>query len=184
MQGNFGFIHEKIEIKILILYILRRLPKPVTLEALTGLVMCDDGFSYFDFIECVSELVKTEHVRFRDNKYSLTTKGERNGEITENNLPFSVRRKAENNAFATRNSISRDEMIKTMNTANPDGSYTAQMSLSDGLGEIVSLSLYCTNEKQALALEKGFRKNAERIYISLMEAILLQNNGRGNNDAR
>ena len=183
MQRNFGFIHEKIEIKVLILYILRRLPKPVTLEVLTGLVMCDDAISYFDFVECVEELVKTEHVRLAGDKYSLTAKGARNGEITENSLPFSIRRKVENSVFATRDTLSRDEMIKTMYTANPDGSYTVELSMSDGMGEIVSLTLYCATEKQALALEKGFRKNAERIYISLMETILHQDNGRGGNDA-
>jgi hypothetical protein len=172
MRGNFGFIHEKIEIKILILYILRHLPLPVEFNVLTELTMCDDGISYFDFTECVAELVKTEHVRLKGNKYSLTAKGARNGEITENSLPFSVRRKVENSTSAFRNTISRDEMIKTFYTANPDGSYTVTLSLSDGLGDIVSMSLYSVNEKQALALEKGFRKNAESIYMSLIGTIL------------
>jgi len=172
MRGNFGFIHEKIEIKILVLYILRRIPAAITFNELTGLAMCDDGISYFDFTECVSELIKTGHVRVKDNKYSLTEKGARNGEITEKGLPFSVRGKVDKSTSELRSELSRDEMIKTMYTANPDGSYTVALSLSDGLGEIVSMSLYSANEKQALALEKGFRKNAESIYISLIDAIL------------
>jgi hypothetical protein len=34
------------------------------------------------------------------------------------------------------------------------------------------MELYAANDKQALALEKGFRKNAEKIYIALIEMIL------------
>jgi len=172
MLGNFGFIHERIEIKILILYILRRIPTSIAFDDLTELAMCDDGISYFDFTECVSDLVKTRHIRIKDNKYSLTEKGARNGELTEKNLPYTVRCKVDSSTSSLRNELSRDEMIKTLYTANPDGSYTVTLSLSDGLGDIVSMSLYSANEKQALDLEKGFRKNAESIYMSLINTIL------------
>jgi len=172
MHGNFGFIHEKIEIKILILYILRRIPMSITFDELTGLVMCDDGISYFDFSECVAELIKTGHVRYMDNRYSLTVKGMRNGEITEKSLPITVRDKVDGSTAAARSMLSRDDMIRTSYTANQDGSCTVALSLSDGLGDIVSMSLYAVNEKQALSLEKGFRKKAEGIYMKLIEAIL------------
>jgi len=172
MRGNFGFIHEKIDIKILILYILRRIPASVTFDELTGLVMCDEGISYFDFTECIAELIKTKHIRHKDNKYSLTVKGAHNGEITEKSLPYTVRCKVDDITSNFRSMLGRDEMITTQYTVNPDGSCTVALSLSDGLGDVVSMSLYSVNEKQALALEKGFRKKAENIYMTLIEAIL------------
>jgi hypothetical protein len=172
MGGNFGFIHEKIEIKILILFILRRLPEPITFEVLTELTMCDDGISYFDFTECVADLVRTGHVRFSDGRYSLTSKGARNGEITENSLPFSVRHYVENSTYAYRNMQSRNAMIETIHKVNPDGSCTVTLSLSDGVGDIVTLDMYTSNEKQAFAMERGFRKNAESIYNTLIKMLL------------
>jgi len=172
MGGSFGFIHEKIEIKVLILFIMRRLPEPVTFEELTELTMCDGGISYFDFTECVSELIRTEHLKFDNNKYSLTDKGARNGEITENSLPFIVRLNAENSTSSHRAAQNRNAMIKTRHCANPDGGYTVALSLSDGVGDIVSMALFTANEKQARALEDGFRKNAESIYNTLIDMIL------------
>lgn len=172
MYGGFGFIHDKLDIKILILFILRRLPEPAPLDILTELTMCDDGISYFDFTDCVADLVRTEHLRLADGKYSLTKKGVRNGVITENNLPYSVRKKAEKSAAAARAVMNRDAMIKTEHSDNPDGSCTVALALSDGLGEFISMNLYAANEAQALTLEKGFRKNAEKIYNSLIDAIL------------
>ena len=172
MKRNLGLIREKLEIKILILFILRRLPEPVTFEALTGLAMCDDGISYFDYCECVAELVKTEHLRYKHDKYSITEKGIRNGGITEDSLPYPVRVHAENIASSYRSAQARSAMIKTSRTANEDGSYKVASSLSDGLGEILSLEMLAANEKQARALENGFRRNAEGVYNALIGIIL------------
>jgi len=172
MYGNFGFIHEKIEIKILILFILRRLPEPVPFYALAELALCDDGVSYFDFTECVSELIKTEHIKLEEGKYSLTDKGVRNGDITENNLPYSVRDKAEGKISMVRTERTRNALITTSRRVEPDGSCKVSLALSDGVGEIVSLELYAANEKQAYGLEKGFRRNAEDVYKALIEKML------------
>ncbi|MCL2409650.1 MAG: DUF4364 family protein [Oscillospiraceae bacterium] len=172
MDSNFGFIHEKLDIKILILFILRRLPEAISLDVLTDLTMCDDGINYFDFANCVEELVRTEHLRLEDGRYSLTEKGRRNGKITEINLPYSVRMKAEKSATALRAVQSRNAMIKTTHKNNPGGSCTVTLALSDGVGEIISMDLFAANENQALDLEKGFRKNAEKIYNELIKLIL------------
>ena len=172
MSGNFGFIHEKLEIKILILFIMRRLPAPVPLDTLADLVICDDGISYFDFTQCVAELVETGHIYLRESMYSLTAKGAHNGEVTENGLPYSIRLKAENIAAAFRSELSRNAMIYTQRNANPDGGFTVDLSLSDGLGSIVSMELFTGDEKPAAALERGLRRNAEGIYNKLLEMLL------------
>ena len=54
---RFGFIHEKLDIKILILFILRRLPGVVDPETLGELCQCAGGVGYFDYSDCLSELV-------------------------------------------------------------------------------------------------------------------------------
>ena len=43
------FLYEKLDIKILILYILRRLPGTVDPETLAELCQCDSGVGYFDY---------------------------------------------------------------------------------------------------------------------------------------
>jgi len=169
---NFGFIHERIEIKVLILFIMRRLPEPVTLDVLTGLTLCDDAIGYFDVTECIAMLVETEHLQLKEDKYSLTSKGERNGEILEKNLPYSVRNRAENATALVRSNLNRDAMIKTQCTVDDDGGHKVSLSLSDGIGDILSMELFTANEKQANDLEKGFRKNAEKIYHAIIAMLV------------
>ncbi|MCL2662077.1 MAG: DUF4364 family protein [Oscillospiraceae bacterium] len=172
MIANFGFIHERVEVKVLILFIMRRLSEPVTLDVLTGLTLCDEGISYFDVTDCLANLIETKHLRMEDDKYSLTSKGKRNGEILEKDLPYSVRVKAEAATAVVCSSQNRDAMIKTNRKAHEDGGFSVAMSLSDGVGEIISMELFAANAQQANAIEKGFREDAEQIYLSIIEMLI------------
>jgi len=169
MAENFGFIHDKVDIKVLILFIMRRLSKPITMDALTELTMCDDGISYFDVTECVAELTKTKHLHVAEDEYSLTQKGRRNGEVLEKNLPYSVKAKAEDSVALIRNTQSRNSMIKTNLHGDEQDGYTIVLSLSDGVSDILTMELFAANRQQANAIEKGFRKNAEKIYHAIIE---------------
>ena len=172
MAGNFGFIHEKIEIKILILFILRRFPDPITFDVLTELAMCDDGIGYFDYSQCVAELTKTEHLKVDGDEYSLTAKGIRNGEATENSLPFSVRMKAEKKISEIRAVQNRSAMILTSHEAAPNNGCIVNLAMSDGIGDILTVKLLAADARQAMSLEKGFRRKAEKVYNALIEMLL------------
>jgi len=172
MKRRFGFIHEKSEIKVLILFILRRLKAPISIDTLAELTLCDGGISYFDFSECVEELVSTNHILFDNNMYSITKKGARNGATMEETLPLSVRHVAEKTVATVKSSQQRDSMIKTLHKVNNDGTCTAVLSMSDGIEDIIKIELHSTNEQQATELKNGFHKNAEKAYNALINAIL------------
>ena len=70
MEG-LGFIHEKLDIKILILYILNHLPAAVDAQTLSDLVFCDNGIGYFDYSDCLAELVDTAHITEEGGKYRI-----------------------------------------------------------------------------------------------------------------
>jgi len=174
MSENYGFIHEPVEIKVLILFIMRHLSEPVTLDVLVGLTLCDEGIGYFDVTECISMLLETKHIRLDKGKYTLTAKGKQNGEILEKNLPFSVRKKAEYVTSLLRANLSREAMIKTERNTGTNGDVKVSLALSDGVGDIISMELFTVNDEQARAIEKGFRKNAEKIYHAII-ALLVEN---------
>ena len=89
---GIAFIQDKLEIKFLILYIAARLTEPVDGAALQDMTMCDDGIDYFDYAECLNDLVRTEHLRVtEDGRYVITDKGRKNSGICESSLPLSVR---------------------------------------------------------------------------------------------
>ena len=90
-----GFIRSELELKTLILYVLRRAIKPVAFVHLTDMVLCDDAIDYFEFVECLNDLVRTEHVHREQHgdyeMYFISNKGRKNLEICLSSLPPSVR---------------------------------------------------------------------------------------------
>ena len=171
MENRFGFIREKLDIKILILFILKRMTAPINFDKLSELTLCDDGISYFDFAECVDELVKTDHIYFNGETYVITDKGERNGSVTESSIPYSVRLKAEKSTAALNAEIARNAMIFTGREMKRGGGFDVSLSLSDGIDEIMSMNLFASSEAQAEQIEEGFRKNAESLYNMIINKL-------------
>ena len=135
-------------------------------------MLCDDGISYFDYAECLDELVGTAHILSDGHTYTLTEKGKRNGDITENGIPFSVRVKAEKSTADLRMVMSRQSMISAAHSIRRKGGYTVDLALADGISDVIALRLYAASEPQAVALEDGFKKNAESIYGKILGLIL------------
>lgn len=168
---RLGFIHEKLDIKLLILFVLSRLPKPVTFEALTELVMVDDGFDYFEFTQCLGELVNSGNVDKEGTSYKITRMGSVNEDTVESSIPYSVRLKAENRARPLIEKLKRDALIGASHERAKNGGCNVRLSLSDGLGEIVSMSVLVADEKQAMQIEENFRDNAEALYQKLVAML-------------
>lgn len=171
MDRQFGFIHDKLDIKILILFVLHRLSAPVSLETLADLSLCDNGVNYFDFAECVADLVRTEHVSEEDGLYSITEKGVRNGEITETSLPYSVRIKAERAAADADKQQKRDAMIRTGAVPGAAGGQIVTLSMSDGIEDIFDLHILVGDAAQAARLQKQFRAHAEKFYRDFLAGL-------------
>ena len=162
-MDQLGFIHEKLDIKILILYILRRLPGVVEPETLRGLAMCDDGIGYFDYTECLYELVSAGNVEEKDGGYAITEKGDRNAQEVESSIPYSVRTKASRMLAPIQEKMRRDASIRAEHVVTEDGC-TVTLSMGDGKGELIHLSFVCAGEEQAEKIETNFRRDAENYY--------------------
>ena len=165
---NYGFIRQKLDIKILILYILKRLPAPVSQNMLTELTIIDNATNYFDYIECLTELEEKDLIiTTEEDKYLITPKGIRTGEEMESSLPYTIRVKAASGAERASKILAREAMIKTSHKEKPEGGFTVSLSLSDGLGEMMHLDILAGSDAQAKEMEQRFRKNAESLYLRI-----------------
>ena len=172
MAGR-GFIHDKLEIKFLILYIAARVIEPVPFDTVLDLTMCDDAIDYFDFSECLADLVKTEHLTLsEDGFYAITDKGIRNSQICESSLPYSVRLRCDKNLTIWNRRLRRKSQVKASTEQRPNGTYTVRLSLDDDMGSVMDLKLMVVREDMAQVLENRFRQSPERIYSQIMNVLL------------
>ncbi len=170
MEERRGFIHEKLDIKLLILFVLRRLPAEIDGERLAELILIDGGISYFDYKDCLAELVDTAQVEEQERGYLITAKGSRNGEILETELPYSVRKKAERAVAPVIEEMRRSAMILANHEVGENG-VTVYLAMNDDLGGIFYLKILAADEQQAKIMEKNFKKNAEGFYNRFIAAL-------------
>ena len=171
-MAEFGFITDKLEIKFLILYIASRLVGPVPFEVLQDLSMCDSGVDYFDFSECLADLVRTGHLTLgEDQLYSITEKGRRNSAICETSLPYSVRMQAEQELAAYNEQLKRRNLVGASVEERSEGGYTVRLSLSDELDSLMDLELLVTRQEMAKEIQKKFKSHAEEIYTRILAVL-------------
>lgn len=168
-----GFINDKLEIKFLILYITARVIEPIPFDTVLDLTLCDDAIDYFDFSECLADLVRTEHLTLsEDGLYTITDKGLRNSQICESSLAYSVRLRCDKNLATCNRQLCRKTQVQASTTPRENGTFTVNLSLSDDMGSVMDLNLMVARADMAAVLENRFRKSPERLYGEIMNLLL------------
>ena len=172
MAGQ-GFIHDKLELKFLILYIAARVIEPIPFDTMLDLTMCDDAVDYFDFTECLRDLVDTEHLTLsQDGLYAITEKGLRNSRICESSLAYSVRLRCDKNLEVWNRKLRRKSQVKATWEQRTNGTYTVRLSLDDDAGSLMDLKLMAVREDMAKLLAGRFRQAPEKLYGQIMNLLL------------
>lgn len=178
-MARYGFIHDKLEIKFLVLYAMARVAAPIDFPTLTGLTMIDDGVDYFEFAEAVPELVQTGNLSLTDGKYAITEEGRKNGAVCEGSLPYSVRAKCSEKLARLNAALRRDAQVRARVAPREDGAFTLCLAMDDEAGSVLSLELCCPSREQADHLAGAFRERPEHIYNGILELLLAESEKEG-----
>ena len=170
---RLGFIHDMLDVKVLILFVMSRVSYPVNMQQIYELSYQDDCLSYFDVCTAVPEMVKSGHLKeAEDDCYVITEKGKADGSLTEDSIAFTVKQKAENAVDRFNRQIRRSSFVKTQIIPREGGDYSVIMSLDDEIGNLMTLELVAPDQRQAVRLGKLFERKAENVYNLTMAELL------------
>ena len=170
---RLGFIHDMMDVKVLILYVAARSDYPMTCQEIYELCYQDDCLSYFDVCTAIPEMVKTGHLReVEQDKYEITEKGRADGELTADSIAYTVKQLAENAVARFNRQIRRSSFVKTQIIPRENGDYSVIMALDDEMGNLMTLELMAPDRRQAVRLCKLFEKKAEDVYNLTMSELL------------
>ena len=170
---RLGFIHDMMDVKVLILFVAARSSYPMTTQEIYELCYQDDCLSYFDVCTAVPEMVKSGHLKqTEDEKYEITEKGRDAGQLTEDSIAFTVKQRAENAVARFNRQIRRSSFIRTQTVPRGNGEFSVIMSLDDEVGNLMTLELLAPDQRQAIRLAKLFEKKAENVYNLTMTELL------------
>ena len=170
---RLGFIHDMMDVKVLILYVAARSNYPMTSQEIYELCYQDDCLSYFDVCTALPQLVESGHIRaLEEDRYEITEKGIADGKLTEDSIVYTVRQKAENAVSRFNRQLRRSSFVKTQIIPRESGEMSVVMSLDDEKGNLMTLELLAPNQRQAIRLSKLFEKKAELLYTMTMSELL------------
>ena len=170
---RLGFIHDMMDVKILILYVAARSEYPMTTQEIYEVCYQDERLSYFDVCTAIPEMVRSGHlVEVEGEKYEITEKGREDGANTADSIAFTVKQKAENAVDRFNRQIRRSSFVKTQIVPRDSGDFSVIMSLDDEMGNLMTLELLAPNQRQAVRLSRLFEKKAEMVYTLTMTELL------------
>ena len=170
---RLGFIHDMMDVKVLILYVTARASYPLTSQEIYELCYQDECLSYFDVCTAIPEMVESGHLHQVDEeRYEITDKGRNDGKLTEDSIAYTVRQRAENAVARFNRQLRRSSFVKTQIIPRENGEQSVVMILDDEMGNLMTLELVAPDQRQAVRLGKLFEKKAENVYSLIMTELL------------
>ena len=169
---RLGFIHDMMDVKVLILFVMGKVKYPVDREQIYELCFQDDSLSYFDVCTAVPQMVDSGHLEYQavDGKemFTITEKGRSDGLLTEDSIAFTVKQRAEDAVTKFNRQIRRSSFVSTEIINREAGDATVAVTLKDDFGILMKLELPAPNQRQAIRLGKLFGEKAEMVYNLMM----------------
>ncbi len=169
---RLGFIHDMMDVKVLILYVMARANYPMNCQEIYEVCYQDECLSYFDVCTALPEMVASGHLTEKDDKYEISEKGRQDGALTEDSIAFTVRQSAENAIIRFNCRLRRSSYVKTRILPREDGCATVMMTLDDETGNLMNLELMAPNRRQAIRLSRLFEQKAEQVYNMVIAELL------------
>lgn len=166
-----GFIHDMMDVKVLILFVAARANYPMTTQEIYEMCYQDDCLSYFDVCTAVPEMVTSGHLEQDGACYIITEKGRQDGALTEDSVAFSVRQRAENAVTRFNRQLRRKSYVDT-DLHKQENGYSVHMNLDDDMGSLMKLELMAPDQRQAMRLQQALEKKAEFIYNFIVSELL------------
>ena len=169
-----GGLRNTRDIGILICYMLTRINKPFSSEELVQIIHLNGMANFFDTMASVTELIKCNNIRKTDentNLIEITDNGRLISQQLSSELSLSVRQKA----IAAIMKLTERKQIEKENpvniSKNENGGYDVNIRITDGLRDLMSLTIFVPNLTDANAVKNKFYDNPHRLYSIMLAAV-------------
>lgn len=160
-----GFLHNKLDVKVLILFILARIDTPLSGQEIYEVAYQDESLNYFTLAESLPELVQSEHiVQNESGRYSITDKGRQHGSYVEDSLAVPVVQKVSAAITDKLTQLRREGYITTSVTQDEQGYWIVTLRYQDEALPMMNLSLMAPNEALGQAMAKNLKQHADALY--------------------
>lgn len=169
------------ENKILILYILDKIGKPITNDGLLQLITSITDINYFYFQQFLLDLIHSNYiVSYTQNEeqlYAITKEGKTTLELTHDIIPGIVKLKIDSNFDHELENIEEQFSITSDYTPLNEKEYTVTCKVTENSNTIFEVKVFAGSRDMAKSICDNWKEKAIDIYPKMIE-ILTQINER------
>ena len=167
--------------KVLILYILNKLEKPVSNDELFQLVLSINDMNYFYFQQFLLDLLENKYITVfketlsSEEVYGITPSGKETLELTKDLVPGIIKLKIDSTLKSELKEIEEEVSIISEFTPEDDGAYTVSCKVVENSKTIFEVSMYAASREQAKFISDNWKQNAIDIYPKIINILTKPN---------
>ncbi len=170
---------KKADNKILLLYVLNKIGKPISHNELLELVTSVIDINYFIFQEFLSELnddnYLTSYKKDGLDIYEITDEGKKTLALTIDTVPGLYKLQVDSKFKENLDTLKDKYSISAEYVPINDREYTIKLKINENTNTIFDLSAHAGSKDQAKKLVDNWNNNAEYIYPKILELLFEEN---------
>ena len=168
--------------KILILYILQKINKPISYKELLELVISISDMNYFDFQQFLQDLLEDRFIlKYEQNEdeiIELTSEGKNALELTIDMLPGILKLKVDSNFKEKFAQIKEEFSVFAEYTPITETDFSVKCKIIENNITIFNLEANAGSREHAKKIVNNWNNNADKIYPKILD--ILTNNDTNN----
>lgn len=161
--------------KVLILYILNKIGKPITNNSLYELVISSQNINYFYFQQFLLDLLDTKYITTylqEDNPvYEITSEGKNALDLVKDILPGIIKLKVDGSLKEDLSNIEEASSVTSEYTPISSTEYTVKCKIVENGKTIFSVETFAGSREQAKFISENWEQNAVTLYPKLLKIL-------------
>lgn len=163
------------ENKVLLLYILNKLDKPIDNDNLLKLTLSIKEMNYFYFQQFLLDLIENKYVISykKDDEllYSITPEGKRAIELTADMIPGILTLQVDNHLKESLEDIEDKFSVSSDYTPIDENHFTVKCKIVENNNIMFELQTFAGSKDQAKSIVDNWNTKAEEIYPKILELL-------------
>lgn len=164
------------EKKALILYILDKVNKPMSNEALLQLVLSIDNMNYFYFQQFLLDLLENKYIinydnEYNENVYELTNEGRETLQMVKDMIPGITKFRVDNEFKENLEEIEEGLSISADFIPHSETDYSVKCKVMENNRTLFEITTYAGSREQAKKIADNWNNHATEIYPTLLEVL-------------
>lgn len=166
---------ELAESKVLILYILSKINKPITNFELLNLVQSIEEMNYFYFQQFLIDLKENryliEYEQEKQKYYTITMSGRETIKLTIDMLPGSIKDKVDATLKTTLKEIENEEAIYADFYPSKEDEFIIKCGIKEDGKRVFEVQVFSSSRDNSIKIIENWKKNAVTIYPKIVEML-------------